>query len=153
MDLCFFDEDHLLTDEEAALVPRLVDFAAEQLHSAPDTEMSITIVSDEEIRRINREYRDTDRVTDVISFAIEDGDKEQLSGFEGIPENIGDLFIAPGKVREQAADYGHSFQRELGYTVVHGFLHLNGYDHIQPEDEAVMIPLQEKILSAFGLER
>ncbi len=64
-------------------MPRLVDFAAEQLHSAPDTEMSITIVSDEEIRRINREYRDTDRVTDVISFAIEDGDKEQLSGFEG----------------------------------------------------------------------
>jgi probable rRNA maturation factor len=62
MDLSFFDEDHLLTDEDAALVPRLVDFAAEQLHSAPDTEMSITIVSDEEIRRINREYRDTDRV-------------------------------------------------------------------------------------------
>ncbi len=134
----------MLDDADAQLVPKLVDFAAKQIGSAPDTEMSITIVSDEEIRRINREYRNTDRVTDVISFAIEDGEQEDLSGFEGIPENIGDLFIAPGKVRAQSVDYGHSFQRELGYTVVHGFLHLNGYDHIKPEDEAVMIPLQEK---------
>jgi probable rRNA maturation factor len=153
MDLTLFDEDKLLDEEHEQLVRKLVDFAAAELKSAPDTEMSITIVSDEEIRRINREYRNTDRVTDVISFAIEDGEDEDLSGFDGIPENIGDLFIAPGKVREQAADYDHSFERELGYTVVHGFLHLNGYDHIQPEDEQVMIPLQEKILSAYGLER
>ncbi len=105
--------------------------------------MSITIVSDEEIQRINREYRDTDRVTDVISFAIEDGE-DDLPDVPGLPENIGDLFIDPDKVRAQSVDYGHSFERELGYTVVHGFLHLNGYDHIKPEDEAIMIPLQEK---------
>lgn len=153
MDLTIFNEDHLLDDEHENLARDLVDFAAKELESDEDTEMSITIVSDEEIRRINREYRDTDRVTDVISFAIEDDEEDDFAGFEGIPENIGDLFIAPGKVREQAADYGHSFERELGYTVVHGFLHLNGYDHIEPADEQVMIPLQEKILSAFGLER
>ena len=153
MDLTLFDDDKLLDDAHEKLVRELVEFAANELQSAPDTEMSITIVSDEEIRRINREYRNTDRVTDVISFAIEDGEDEDISGFDDIPENIGDLFIAPGKVREQADDYAHSFERELGYTVVHGFLHLNGYDHIQPEDEQVMIPLQEKILSAYGLER
>ncbi|WDF83786.1 rRNA maturation RNase YbeY [Lacticaseibacillus pabuli] len=154
MDLTIFNDDKLLDQEHEDLARKLVDFAAKELGSAADTEMSITIVSDEEIRRINREYRNTDRVTDVISFAIEDGDKDdEFAGFEGIPENIGDLFIAPGKVAAQAKDYGHSFERELGYTVVHGFLHLNGYDHIKPEDEAVMIPLQEKILSAYGLER
>lgn len=152
MDLTIFNDDHLLDDEHEKLARDLVDFSAKTLNSAPDTEMSITIVDDEEIRRINREYRNTDRVTDVISFAIEDDD-DDFAGFEGIPENIGDIFVAPGKVREQAVDYGHSFDREFGYTIVHGFLHLNGYDHIKPEDEAIMIPLQEKILSAFGLER
>lgn len=67
--------------------------------------MAITIVEDAEIRRINREYRATDRVTDVISFAIED-EHEELHGFTAVPRDIGDLFIAPGKVREQAKDYG-----------------------------------------------
>ncbi|KRM56072.1 rRNA maturation RNase YbeY [Lacticaseibacillus sharpeae] len=155
MDLTLYDDDNLLSQEHQELATKLVDFAANELKSAPDTEMSITIVDDAEIQRINREYRNTDRVTDVISFAIEDGesDDDEFAVFEGIPENIGDLFIDPFKVADQAKDYGHSFERELGYTVVHGFLHLNGYDHIKPEDEAVMIPLQEKILSAFGLER
>lgn len=152
MDLELNDDDHLLSADHEALVRKLVAFAGKQLKLPADTEMAITIVPDEEIRRINREYRQTDRVTDVISFAIEEGD-EELSGFSGIPRNIGDLFIAPGKVAEQAKTYDHSFERELGYTVVHGFLHLNGYDHIQPADEAVMIPLQEKILSAYGLTR
>lgn len=155
MDLTLYDDDNLLDAEHKELATNLVNYAAKELDSAPDTEMSITIVDDDEIQRINREYRNTDRVTDVISFAIEDGEDEDetFAGFEGIPENIGDLFIDPFKVRKQAEEYGHSFERELGYTVVHGFLHLNGYDHIKEEDEAVMIPLQEKILSAYGLER
>ncbi|KRM72701.1 rRNA maturation RNase YbeY [Lacticaseibacillus brantae] len=152
MDLEFFDDDHLLGEEDTQLVKDLVAFAGKELELPDDTEMSITIVDDDEIQRINREYRNTDRVTDVISFAIEEGD-ETLIGFEDVPRNIGDLFIDPAKVALQADDFGHSFQRELGYTVVHGILHLNGYDHIQAEDEAVMIPLQEKILSAYGLKR
>lgn len=152
MDLEYFDDDHLLNAPHEKLVRDLVAFCGQQLDLAANTEMAITIVADAEIRRINREYRDTDRVTDVISFAIED-ETEELHGFADIPRDIGDLFIAPGKVREQAQDYGHSFERELGYTVVHGFLHLNGYDHIKPEDEAVMIPLQKRILADFGLGR
>jgi len=152
MDLEFFDDDHLLADADTQLAKDLVAFTGKELDLPADTEMSITIVDDAEIQRINREYRNTDRVTDVISFAIEEGD-ETLIGFDDVPRNIGDLFIDPAKVALQAEDYGHSFQRELGYTVVHGILHLNGYDHIQAEDEAVMIPLQEKILSAYGLER
>ena len=152
MDLEFFDDDHLLPAAHVKLVKDLVAFCGQALHLRADTDMAITIVEDAEIRRINREYRATDRVTDVISFAIED-EHEELHGFTAVPRDIGDLFIAPGKVREQAKDYGHSFERELGYTVVHGFLHLNGYDHIKPEDEAVMIPLQKRILADFGLKR
>ncbi|KRO18181.1 rRNA maturation RNase YbeY [Lacticaseibacillus saniviri] len=152
MDLELFDDDHLLTADATKLVTDLVAFSGKELNLPENTEMSITIVDDDEIQRINREYRDTDRVTDVISFAIEEGE-EDLIGFDDIPKNIGDLFIDPAKVAQQAEDYGHSFERELGYTVVHGFLHLNGYDHIQPEDEAKMIPLQESILTAYGLTR
>ncbi|MFD1428661.1 MULTISPECIES: rRNA maturation RNase YbeY [Lacticaseibacillus] len=152
MDLELIDDDHRLTAAHTKLVRELVAFAGKQLKLNEDTEIAITIVDDDEIHRINQQYRNTDRVTDVISFAIEEGD-EDLHGFEDIPRDIGDLFIDPDQVARQAEDYKHSFERELGYTVVHGFLHLNGYDHIKPEDEAVMIPLQEKILSAYGLER
>lgn len=152
MDLEFYDDDNRLDAEHQDLVKKLVAFCGDELKKPEDTEMSITIVSDAEIQRINREYRDTDRVTDVISFAIEDGE-DDLPDVPGLPENIGDLFIDPDKVLAQSKDYGHSFERELGYTVVHGFLHLNGYDHIKPEDEAIMIPLQEKILDAYGLKR
>ncbi|WP_225047152.1 rRNA maturation RNase YbeY [Lacticaseibacillus kribbianus] len=152
MDLELIDDDKRLNAAHTKLVEELVSFAGQQLELADNTEMAITIVSDEEINRINREYRQTDRVTDVISFAIEEGD-EELVGFDDIPRNIGDLFIDPDQVARQAVDYEHSFERELGYTVVHGFLHLNGYDHIKPEDEAVMIPLQEKILTDYGLTR
>ena len=134
------------------LIQKLVAFCGQQLALPNDTEMSITIVGDDAIQKINREYRDTDRATDVISFAIEDGE-DDLPLMPGMAKNIGDLFIDPLTVRRHAKEYGHSFERELGYTVVHGFLHLNGYDHIKPEDEAVMIPLQKKILTAYGLTR
>lgn len=157
MDLEIYDETHQISPDEIAFVRKLEDFAGDYLHLAKDTEMSITFVDDERIREINRDYRNTDRVTDVISFAIEEDNGEGLpTDFEaqlGIPKNIGDLFIDPYKIAEQARTYGHSYERELGYTCVHGFLHLNGYDHIKPEDEQVMIPLQEKILDAYGLTR
>ncbi|WP_040534261.1 rRNA maturation RNase YbeY [Schleiferilactobacillus shenzhenensis] len=158
MNLDVYDDDHLLSADDLAMVKDLVEFAGKHLHLAEDTEMSITFVSKERIRAINKKYRDVDRATDVISFAIEDGDAdsdfgEPLEALAHLPRNIGDLFISPGIAQEQADRYGHSFRRELGYTTVHGFLHLNGYDHIKKADEAVMIPLQEEILEAYGLTR
>lgn len=152
MDLELIDDDNRLDVDHHQLIKDLVAFCAERLQLPEDTEMAITIVADEAIRRINREYRDTDRVTDVISFAIEEGE-DVLPVVPGVPRNIGDLFIAPTQVQRQADDYGHSFERELGYTVVHGFLHLNGYDHIDPEDEAQMLPLQKQLLEDYGLTR
>ena len=104
--------------------------------------ISIVLVDDEEIRRINAEYRKIDRVTDVISFDNRDGGPE-----------LGDVFIAVPRAKEQAETYGHPFTRELGFLAVHGFLHCTGYDHMTPEDEKTMFALQETILQACGLRR
>ncbi|MFC6315046.1 rRNA maturation RNase YbeY [Lapidilactobacillus achengensis] len=159
MNLEIINDDHLLPAEREDWIRKLVEFAAAKLELPAETEMSISLITDDKIREINREYRDKDRVTDVISFAIEDDEADEWPNFReledelDIPRNIGDLFIAPGHVAEQAKTYEHSFDREFGYTVVHGFLHLNGYDHIEPADEQVMIKLQEEILDAYGLKR
>ncbi|ASN60083.1 rRNA maturation RNase YbeY [Latilactobacillus curvatus] len=158
MDIQIIDETKAVAEANVKLVTDILEYAGQQLDLPEDTEMSVTFVTNERIRQINKEYRDTDRATDVISFAIEEDPEEEglPANFEelfDIPKNIGDLFVSLEKAAEQAETYGHSFERELGYTMVHGFLHLNGYDHIHSEDEAQMIPLQEKILDEFGLQR
>ncbi|MDG2977211.1 rRNA maturation RNase YbeY [Latilactobacillus curvatus] len=158
MDIQIIDETKAVAEANVKLVTDILEYAGQQLDLPEDTEMSVTFVTNERIRQINKEYRDTDRATDVISFAIEEYPEEEglPANFEelfDIPKNIGDLFVSLEKAAEQAETYGHSFERELGYTMVHGFLHLNGYDHIHSEDEAQMIPLQEKILDEFGLQR
>ena len=108
----------------------------------------ITIVSEDEIQRINREFRDIDKVTDVLSFPAWDGGEYDLTdGF------LGDIAICEKRAREQAAEYGHSLERELAFLTVHGMLHLLGYDHMQPEDEKVMFPMQDSILRELGIER
>ncbi len=109
--------------------------------------------------KLIKKYRGVDRATDVISFAIEDSADDDFpiimdeSLKESIPENIGDIFVSVDKVVEQADYLGHSFQRELGFLVVHGFLHLNGYDHMKKADADVMFPLQKEILNKYGLKR
>lgn len=154
MELNLFANDQI-DDKRVRWVENIVDFTSEELKINELTEVSIHFVDKEEIHRINKEYRDTDRPTDVISFAIEDGeDEEFMEQFEEIEEHdIGDLFICKEVVADHAKEYEHSFDRELGYTIVHGILHLSGYDHIKPEDEKVMIGLQEKVLTKFGLEK
>lgn len=154
MELNLFENDQI-TEERSQWVQKLIKFTADELNISEETEVSIHFVDIDEIHRINREYRDTDRPTDVISFAIEDGENDEfLDQFEDMVErDIGDLFICPEVVEDHAKEYEHSFDRELGYTLVHGILHLSGYDHIKPEEEKVMIGLQEQVLSGFGLEK
>lgn len=157
MNLELIDDHHLVDDQRHQWMGDLIDFAAHKLSLADDTEMSITLVTNDEIQKINASYRQKDRPTDVISFAIEDGNDfpefEELSEELGIPRNIGDLVISVPFVQQRAQEFEHSFDREFGYTLVHGFLHLNGYDHIDPDDEKLMIGLQEDILTAYGLSR
>ena len=142
----------------------LLRFAAERL-GKEKKEMAVTFVTNERSHQLNLEYRDTDRPTDVISleykpeipFTFEEEDladnpelAEMLDEFDSY---IGELFISVDKAQEQAAEYGQSFEREMGFLAVHGFLHINGYDHYTPEEEKEMFTLQEEMLTAYGLTR
>lgn len=105
--------------------------------------MSIVFVSLEQIQELNKNYRQIDKVTDVLSFPNDDPDDKTL----------GDIFISMDKAKEQAISYGHSFEREVGFLAVHGYLHLLGYDHHTKEDEEKMVFMQESILKRAKLER
>lgn len=152
------DDTHLLTNEQQAMIQQLIDYAADYLQLPEDTEMSITYTTNQYIQEINRDYRDIDAPTDVISFALEEEMTDELpiifeDEMELLPRNIGDIFISVEKAEEQAKEYAHSFDRELGFLAIHGFLHLNGYDHMNPQDEDKMFSLQNEILNAYGLSR
>ncbi len=118
--------------------------------------ITITLTNPENIRIINKQYRNIDRATDVLSFPMfekEELDKKiQNNDFEH-QDVLGDLIISIEKVKEQAEEYGHSFERELSYMVVHGFYHLMGYDHIKEEDKKIMRPKEEKILNDLQILR
>ena len=121
-----------------------------------EAEVSLLLTSDEEILRLNLEYRGIDRPTDVLSFPI--FEKDELS--QKLQENdftyedmLGDIMISMERVKEQAQEYEHSFEREFSYMLVHGFYHLMGYDHIQEEDKKIMRPKEEKILKDLKMDR
>lgn len=108
-----------------------------------DKKMHVIFVDNESIQDINKTYRNINKPTDVISFPNDEADDDSL----------GDIFISIEKAVEQASDYGHSFEREIGFLSVHGYLHLKGYDHHTPEEEKVMFNLQEEILEKAKLTR
>ena len=110
--------------------------------------ISITLTNPENIQKINKEYRDKDAPTDVISFALED-DKTVIEP-DGV-RILGDIYISIDKVHEQALEYSHSFKRELSFLAVHGLLHLLGYDHMEKSDEEVMFKKQEEVLNYYEI--
>ena len=118
--------------------------------------ITVTLTNPENIQKINKEYRNIDRATDVLSFPMFEKDeleeKIRNNNFE-YEDVLGDLIISIEKVREQAKEYGHSFERELSYMLVHGFYHLMGYDHIEEEDKKKMRPKEEKILNDLKILR
>lgn len=125
-------------------------------HLGHDLEVSVTLVDDDAIRELNRDYRGVDRPTDVLSFAmLEEGEGEpeapQLP--PDAPLQLGDIVISLERAAAQAVEYGHSLERELGFLVTHGVLHLLGYDHQTPEDEARMQETAEAILGELDLGR
>lgn len=158
------DETGLVSEEIIKQTQDILEFAAQKT-GKEKKEMAVTFVTNERSHELNLKYRDTDRPTDVISLeykpeldiAVDEEDllnhpelAEMLDDFDAY---IGELFISVDKAREQAEEYGHSFEREMGFLAVHGFLHINGYDHYTPEEEAEMFGLQEEILTAYGLTR
>ena len=123
--------------------------------------MSITLTLPEEIKEINRKYRNIDKATDVLSFPMfEKNEIEQIVGksVKDVEEVekidiLGDIVISIPRVYEQAEEYGHSFERELSYMVVHGFYHLMGYDHMIEDEKKVMRKKEEAVLSSLGIGR
>ena len=114
-------------------------------------EVDVSLVDDETIHQVNRDYRNVDRVTDVISFAFNDDKdpKDQINSLD-VQKMLGEILICLPQAKRQAAEIGNSLERELSFLFTHGLLHLLGYDHMTPEDEAIMFPLQEKILNLVG---
>jgi len=134
--------------KELEIIKKLVDFAIEY-EKLDNLVFNIIIVDNEHIRDINKNYRNIDRSTDVITFALEDN-----KDFPNMPYRIlGDIYISLDKVEEQSKLYGHSFLRELAFLTIHGFLHLLGYDHMNSEDEKVMFSKQELILNEYGIQK
>lgn len=154
LEIDFMDEINELTQEEINEIEKLLNYTAEKENVQEGSELSVTFVSNERIQEINREYRDKDRPTDVISFALEEmGEGELEIVGDDIPRILGDIIISIPKAREQAEEYNHSFMRELGFLAVHGLLHLLGYDHMNEQDEKQMFDRQKDILDGYGLGR
>ena len=115
-----------------------------------DVNFNLIIVDNNYIHELNKNYRQIDRETDVITFALEDDNSLVL------PDEIrvlGDIYISIDKAKSQAEEYGHSLLRELSFLAVHGFYHLLGYDHMNEEDEKVMFAKQEEVLEENGITR
>ncbi|MGE7764476.1 rRNA maturation RNase YbeY [Peribacillus sp. NPDC096540] len=148
------DETNEVTEKAQQLVESILQFAAKNENIEEDTELSVTFVDNNRIQEINKKYRHKDAPTDVISFALEEmgEDEMEIIGAE-MPRMLGDIIISIERTKEQAEEYGHSFDRELGFLALHGFLHLLGFDHMNEEDEKVMFTKQKEILEEYGLSR
>lgn len=145
------DETNSVSEQEKTLVINVLKTALVKEAIRIESELSVTFVTDERIHELNRDYRDKDQPTDVLSFALNEGD-EQISD-EGMPDLLGDIVISIPRAKSQAIEYGHDYQRELCFLAVHGFLHLIGHDHDSNENEVAMFKKQEDILSEHGLKK
>lgn len=136
-------QDYSETITADLLFTKIAKRSEELLNLPSNYVMSVIFCDKQAIHEVNKQYRKIDRPTDVISFAFNDNDDF------GIVEDeieLGDIFINIDACKEQALEYGHRFERELGFLFTHGLLHLLGYDHMNPEDEKIMIAKQQEIL-------
>ena len=134
-------------DEGVRSAVELAANAALEHENAESRFLSVVLTTDENIHEYNREYRSVDRPTDVLSFPADEGD-DLLAPPDGF---LGDIMISIPRAREQAKALGHSTEREILFLTVHGVLHLLGYDHMRPEDEQIMLPVQRSIVEGIEL--
>lgn len=144
-------EDNVAQEYEHAITKALE--VAAQIHQIKTiVQVSVSLVGDQEIQDINKDYRGIDKITDVISFALDEG--EEFSIIDGPEESLlGEIVICLPQTLRQAEEYGNSVERELCYLTVHGLLHLLGYDHMNEEDKTSMRVEEEKIMNLLGLAR
>ena len=125
---------------------KVIDFSIKKLN-VNNGYFSVIFIDDDKMKKMNNLYRGIDRTTDVLSFALNDNKRINT------PINVlGDIFISIPKMKSQAIEYDHSEKRELSFLVVHGLLHLLGYDHMKSEEEKVMFGLQDEILNELGIK-
>ena len=141
-----------MTFGEAEQVIRSVCMAIADKEELDASELSISLVDNQEIQELNRRYRGIDRITDVLSFSLLEGDEPEIWD-EDSPVALGDIVISWHVMLAQAEEYGHSVTRELAFLTAHGFYHLLGFDHETQEDENEMFGLQEEVLKTLGINR
>jgi len=148
-----------VTDDMADLFRKTVEKSLEAENFGISSEVSILLVDNDKIKEMNKEYRNIDSPTDVLSFPMLDmveGKLKSDAGDYDLDEGVlllGDIVISMEKAQKQATEYGHSFERELAFLLTHGLFHLLGYDHETVEEEKLMLGKQEAILESIGLKR
>lgn len=150
------EENDNLSPETNKLLEEIYQALIEKEGLGQEAEVSLLLTNNEEIQELNRDYRNLDQATDVLSFPIYEREEIEalLKDQEG-PELIllGDIIISMERAGEQAHEYGHSLKREVAYLFVHGLLHLLGYDHLEEDEKKEMRTREEEILKSFSLAR
>ena len=149
-----YDEIDELPKEES-LIKTVIETVLKEENIIQDLEVYVTFTNNDQIHKINKETRNVDRPTDVLSFPM--FEREEVHSLKEISKKeadiLGDIIVSIEKVKEQALEYGHSFERELAYLVTHGMLHLLGYDHIIEEEKEQMRKREEEILEKLKITR
>lgn len=146
-----FPETLVFPDEIGAVVKLAAEKVGE-MYGVSKGEVSVTLTDDAYIRTLNHQYRQMDRPTDVLSFALHEGEEPEIFGGSDI-NVLGDVVLSVERAKAQAAEYGHSLRREIAFLTVHGMLHLLGYDHIEEADRQEMEQEQKAVMDALGISR
>lgn len=152
MQIDIIDETNQFTDTHETLLRKLLYVAAKKEDIHKDSELSVVIMSDAQMKQLNKDYRQKNEATDVLSFPLLERE-EIMQHDKTHPIVLGDIIISIDRATEQANVYHHTLERELGFLAVHGFLHLLGYTHDTEDEEKEMFAKQERILKGFRLER
>lgn len=142
--------------EKEEIIRKVVETVLKLENIKHDVDVYITLTNNEEIHEINKIHRNVDRPTDVLSFPMYERNEIEELRFEkkdDIPEMLGDIIISIPRIKEQAKEYGHSYERELAYLTTHGMLHLLGYDHMIDEEKVIMREHEEKVLKELNILR
>lgn len=153
-----FAEIEYVSFEENKDLENLIDKVLEECFKTEQIDdyklyISVTLTNPEYIRKLNKEYRNIDKETDVLSFPM--FEKNEIKGLNSLEfeETLGDIVVSIERVEEQAKEYGHSFERELAYMIVHGFYHLMGEDHMNDEEKTIMRAKEENVLGKLNIVR
>ena len=142
-----------ITDELSGLIYKAISETLSMEEIDFDCSVSLTFTDNSGIQEYNRDYRNKDAVTDVLSFPMFDTEVEEIYAFDGTAAELGDIVISLERAKAQAEEFGHSFEREVAFLCVHSVLHLLGYDHERSEDEDVLMRKKQRtVMRAIGLE-